>query len=176
METLGAWLENDWLPALVVEYSFFWPLCEVLHFIGLALLIGTVGILDLRMMGVAKQLPIGPIQRLIPWGVLGFVLCLLTGLVFVAGEPFRAPILMLRNLSFQLKMLCVGLAGLNVLVFYVTGLARKVDALQPGEKAPTGARVIAVVSLVLWIGVMYFGRMLPWSDAIYMLFNPPEAL
>ena len=65
-------------------------------------------------------------------------------------------------------------AGVNAVLFYVTGLGRQVEALAPGEDTPRGAKIIAGVSLVLWIGVMYFGRMLPWEDALYMVFENPE--
>ena len=52
--------------------------------------------------------------------------------------------------------------GLNVLIFYVSGLARTVEALGPGEDAPLGAKLVAAASLFLWVAVMYMGRMLPY--------------
>ena len=58
---------------------WLWPLCETLHFIGLALLMAVVGLLDLRMLGFAKDIPLGPLQRLTPWGILGFAINLVTG-------------------------------------------------------------------------------------------------
>jgi hypothetical protein len=54
------------------------------------------------------------------------------------------------------------LAGINVAVFYVTGISRKVQALGPGDDAPFSAKVVAGASLFLWIAVMYMGRMLPY--------------
>jgi hypothetical protein len=59
-------------------------------------------------------------------------------------------------------MLFIALAGTNVLAFYFTGIFRTVEKLGPGEEAPGSAKVIAAVSLFLWIGVMYLGRMLPF--------------
>src|SRR6185369_17215418 len=66
---------------------WFLPLCESLHFIGMAMLVGVVGVIDLRMLGMAKRLPLAPLQRLVPWAVLGFVINLVTGLVFIAANP-----------------------------------------------------------------------------------------
>ena len=48
------------------------------------------------------------------------------------------------------------------LLFYATGLFRKVEAMGPGDDAPVGAKVVAAASLILWAGVMYMGRMLPY--------------
>jgi hypothetical protein len=50
----------------------------------------------------------------------------------------------------------------NVGLFYVTGLAKRVDATGAGQDAPTGAKLVGATSLILWIGVMYWGRMLPF--------------
>jgi hypothetical protein len=136
-----------------------WPLCESLHFIGMAMLVGVAGVIDLRLLGVAKGLPLGPLQRLMPWAALGFAINLITGFVFIAGNPrqYIGPPL---SLSFAAKMLFILLAGLNVLLFYITGLKRLVDRVEAGHDAPLGAKVSAAVSLFLWIGVMYWGRML----------------
>ena len=60
------------------------------------------------------------------------------------------------------KIAFIGLAGVNVLAFYGSGLYRQVETLGPGEDAPSGARLVAVTSLALWIGVMFWGRMLPF--------------
>jgi len=144
----------------VNNHSAAWPIAEILHFMGLCLLIGTVGLLDLRLLGMGKALPVAPLERLIPWGVSGFVICLVTGTMFVTGNAF-APGEYLQNIAFLWKIVFILLAGINVLVFYLTGLARAVDALGPGEDAPPAAKVIAAMSLFLWIGVIYFGRMLP---------------
>jgi hypothetical protein len=95
---------------------------------------------------------------LLPWAIFGFGLCLITGVIFLIGEPLQYIV----NGVFWLKLLFIGLAGLNVLAFYATGVYRKVERLGPGEDAPGSAKVIATVSLVLWLGVMFWGRMLPF--------------
>lgn len=173
LQSISDAIYMPWLADLVIEYSLLQPACETLHFIGLALLIGPIGMLDLRLLGFARGVPIAALHRFVPLGIAGFLLCMVTGLVFVLGDPFLQPISYFRNLSFQLKMLFVALAGINVLVFYATGIGRKVAALGVGEDPPLGAKVIAGASLVLWIGVMYFGRMMPWADALHMLFEEP---
>ena len=139
--------------------SSFLPVWESLHFIGMSLLIGIVGIVDLRLLGMAKRLPLAPLQKLMPWAVLGFLLSLISGSVFIAANAAQylgPPI----SLSFLAKMFFVLLACLNAVLFYASGLKRVVDGVGAGEDAPVGAKASAVVSLVLWVGVMYWGRVL----------------
>jgi len=139
--------------------SWLLPVCESVHFIGMALLVGIVGVFDLRLLGMAKQLPVAPLQRLMPWALLGFVLSLASGVAFIAGNPgqYLGPPI---SLSFLAKMFFLLLAGVNVLLFYASGLKRIVDGVEAGGDAPFGAKASAVVSLALWVGVMYWGRVL----------------
>jgi hypothetical protein len=138
--------------------SWVLPVCESLHFIGMAMLVGIVGMFDLRLLGMAKRLPVAPLQRLMPWALLGFLLSLGSGLVFITANPrqYLAPL----SLSFVAKMFFILLACLNVVFFYATGLKRAVDGVDAGQDAPVGAKVSAGVSLLLWVGVMYWGRVL----------------
>lgn len=159
LRDFGNWLHGTSLSAAMSGgYPMLWPICETIHFVGLALLVGTIGLLDLRMLGMAKGIPAKALQRLIPWGVAGFVVNAITGFMFFAGDPSQY----LNNIAFWMKMLFIALAGLNVLAFYVTGLARRVDGLAAGQDAPAGAKLIGALSIALWIGVMYWGRMLPF--------------
>ena len=152
------WLEATSISRAVTHYSWIWPTCETLHFVGLALLIGNVGVLDLRLLGALKRLPVAPLNRLVRWGVLGFVINLLTGIVFFVGAPSQY----VANIAFAFKLLFMALAAVNLAVFNLSGLARTVDALGPGDDAPASAKIIAATSLFLWVGVMFWGRMLPF--------------
>ena len=157
MEPLVNWLKETQFSLYVNTHAWVWPTCETLHFIGMALLIGCVGILDLRLLGVGKQLPVRPLHRLIPYGIAGFVINLITGIIFFIGIPNQYA----YNIAFILKMALVVIAGINVLVFYGT-VYGATEALGPGDDAPLKAKVVAAVSIVVWFGVMYFGRMLPF--------------
>lgn len=156
----------EWMADLVLAWSWLWPIGEMLHFLGLALLVGVTGLFDLRLLGMLKGLPTTALHRLMPWALVGFGLCLVTGYLFVGGNAFEQPIALLRNFAFQMKMLFILLAGLNAGLFYVTPVRRAVEAMEPGDSAPPMAKLIAGTSLVLWVGVIYFGRMIPWEDAI----------
>ena len=162
---LRIWLEWPSVAAFIMKHTWAWPLGETFHFFGIILLVGGVGLFDLRLLGVAKGLPVKAVTRLLPWGVTGFVICVVTGLMFVTGMRANVPMspydVIRTNIWLQLKLAFIGLAGLNLGVFYVTGMNRAVDRLGPGEDAPALAKVIAFASLFFWLGVIYFGRLIP---------------
>ncbi len=150
------------------SYAWAWPLNEVMHFVGLILLIGIVGMFDLRLLGVARGIPVAPLRRLLPWGVFGFVLATISGLLFTTGiyanvsvEPY---VVLINDGYLQLKLIFYFLAGINLLAFYVTGMSRAVDALGPGDDAPPLVKTFAGASLFCWIAVLYFGRLLVWGQ------------
>ena len=104
-----------------------------------------------------------PLQRLLPWGVAGFVINLVTGIIFYSGDPFQY----IDNNVFWLKMGFIALAGVNVLLFYATGLSRRVRSGRRWRaRAWRGARRGGRVAL-LWFGVMYWGRMLPFLGGAF---------
>jgi hypothetical protein len=157
LEALGVWLKATQISWFVVNYPWVWPACETLHFIGLVMLIGTVCTLDFRMLGVAKGLPLQPLHSLMRWGAVGFVINLTTGFLFFVGTPYQY----IGNMGFYFKMLFIVLAGINVLVFYL-GVYSRVEDLGPGQDAPTKAKIVALISLLCWFGVICFGRLLPY--------------
>lgn len=152
------WLIRIGLQAWVAHDPWIIPSCQAIHFLGLAMLMAGIGLLDLRMLGVGKGLSVSQLNRLIPLAVIGFTINLVTGILLFAGDPAMFG----HNLAFGLKMLFVGLAGVNVLLFYATGVARAIESLGPEDDAPVMAKVIGATSLFLWVGVMFWGRMLPF--------------
>lgn len=160
-------LQLGFVETFIESYRWVWPLAETLHFVGLTLLVGIVTIYDLRLLGVADRMPLAPLRRLLPWAVFGFILCVCTGLMFVTGlwanvavHPVEA---LVWDHYLQLKLAFIGLAGLNLLVLYQSGMIEAVDVLGPGEIAPVKAKVMAGASLFLWVGVVYWGRLIPWG-------------
>ena len=153
--------------AQLLRHSWGWPLFETLHFFGICLLIGGIGIFDLRLLGMAKELPVSVMRRFLPWGIFGFLLAVVTGLGFVLGLranlPLNAVDVLKTDPFLQLKLIFMALAGINLLAFYVTGVSRIVDRLKPGDDAPGLAKFMAGSSLVLWLAVIYFGRLIPWG-------------
>jgi hypothetical protein len=132
-----------------------WPIAESLHFLGLCLLIGCVGAFDLRLLGVAKRVPIAAVHRFIPWGLLGFAINIVSGSMFLLTEPDQY----ILNPSFHFKLLFMTIGGLNAATFYLTSYRRVFNANAPLD-APRHAKVIAAISLCAWMGVITGGRLL----------------
>jgi hypothetical protein len=145
----------------VIDTSMWvWPILEDLHFIGLILIIGAFGALNVRILGMMKQLPVAPLHRFIPWGIAGFFINIVTGMLFFMGMPgFYTP-----NVVFQIKMFTIVLAGLNLLLFQCTSAFRSLEHLGPGEDAPLYAKIVAASSLFLWIAAIILGRYIPFGE------------
>ena len=159
MYDLQRWLEQtlrsaDAVAALM-QTQWAWPAAESVHFIGLTLLFGSIAAWDLRLLGVAKSVPIAAFHRLVPISVLGFALNATTGSMFLMTYPDQY----IYNPAFHFKVLFLMLAGVNVLVFYATTYRR---VIKPGHEAdtPVAARIAGAVSLLCWTAVIIFGRLL----------------
>ncbi len=154
------WLEHalfQLIPAVTrfMTTQWGWPFIESVHFTGLALLFGSIATWDLRLIGVMKQVPLTALHRLVPFAVLGFAINVITGLMFLMTEPGQY----IYNPAFQIKMLFIGLAGLNVLLFYLT-VFRRVSAPDARAVSLQAARLSGAVSLALWTGVIIGGRLI----------------
>ena len=143
------------LGSFVLALPYGWPSLETLHFIGLSLLIGVILLIDLRMLGVMKDVAFPALHRLLPWAILGFGTNLVTGMLFFVASPEQYD----RNVAFVWKVILVMLAGANALYFT---LFDEAWVLKPGDDAPFTAKAVAVSAIALWLGVLYFGSMLPF--------------
>ncbi|MCP5146091.1 MAG: hypothetical protein H6978_14880 [Gammaproteobacteria bacterium] len=146
---------------LVTQVAWAWPICETLHFIGLVLMTGVVGVIDLHVLGGLRGIGFNALHRLLPWGIVGFVLCLTTGAMFFAAAPEQY----FYNQAFHIKATALLFMGLNVTAFYLWAAPRlaRGDGAAP---APAFARFMALLSLLLMVVVIGAGRMLTF-------FRPP---
>jgi hypothetical protein len=149
------WLASAFITKYQYTHPWAWKTLETIHFMGLCLLFGVVLVANMRLLGWMRDAPLEGFRRLLPWGVWGFVGNSVTGMLFFIGQAFQY----IENPAFHWKMLCILLAGGDVL--YLTW-HDEVWELGPGEDAPAMAKVLAASQILLWIGVIYFGRMLPY--------------
>ncbi|MDP6096685.1 MAG: hypothetical protein QGG67_12005 [Gammaproteobacteria bacterium] len=139
-----------------------WPVAESIHFLGLCLLIGTVGIFDLRMLGIGKGLSMAELHKLVPFGIAGYLLNVITGTMFLTTAPDQY----LYNPAFQTKILFMLAAGINMTYFYTTTLAA-VRITDPFDTASQRAKLIGSISLLCWIGVIVCGRLITYYRPPY---------
>jgi hypothetical protein len=137
----------------VEEHSWVWPTCETLHFVGLCLLFGAALVVHLRILGVGKRLPPAALYQLLPLGLLGFTLNLATGMALFVAMPRQYV-----GFLFLLKMVLVVFAAINILYFMLDDQPWTVG---DGDDMPIRARLAAASAILIWIGVLFCGRMLP---------------
>jgi hypothetical protein len=161
LKALWRWLYTLPPGEFVRNSDWAWPVLESFHFTGMAVLVGVVGLFDLRLMGFARGVPVLALHRLIPLGLAGFSVNVLTGYCFLTAMPYQY----LFNSAFHYKVLFLGVAGLNVLVFY-SATFRRLAKLDADGPPPLAARVAGAVSLCAWVGVMSAGRLLTFFRPI----------
>jgi len=135
--------------------SWLWPAMETLHFIGLCLLFTVVLLVNLRILGMAKKASFGAFYQLLPLGMMGFGLNLVTGMSFFIGAPGQY----VNNPVYYWKIVLIVLGGVNILYFT---LFDEAWAIGPGEDAPLRTKAAAATALLVWFGVLYCGHMLPF--------------
>ena len=151
----AAWLASDAVGSFVTDFPWVWPAAECLHFLGLCLVFGVLLTVNLRILGAMKGLSFASLHRLLPWGILGLGLNLITGMLFFIAAASQYT----QNIAFLWKVLFLGLAGAHFL--YLT-VFDKTWTLSAGEEAGPFDKVVAASAIGAWVGVIYWGRMLPF--------------
>ena len=136
---------------------WLWSILEIFHFFGLTLLMGGLIIVDLRMIGFLSYIGLEEVKKLLPLVIFGFLVNLITGVLFLFGDPSRYSI----NIGFQIKMILVLLAGCNAAIYHL-----KVEPLFSNlnlkDRLPLVIKITGFTSLTLWTGVLLLGRLIPY--------------
>jgi uncharacterized membrane protein len=148
------------LKAYESEHPYLWPTSETLHFIGMSLMFGVLMVVNLRLVGWLRGMSFAAVHRLLPIGMLGFTINFITGMFFFVVKPEQYT----YNVSFHWKIVLLMLAGATYLVLTVY---EDVWELSPSGEATAAGKVLGVSVLMLSIGVMYFGRMLPYIGSSF---------
>ncbi len=137
--------------AWVSSHPWLYPLLESLHVVGVALLVGNLVLLELRVWGRGAELPVMALARLaLGISVAGFCLLAATGLLMFSAAPQE----LLGNRFFLIKMGLVQVAGLNALAFHLRHGLQKLDGV---------ARAQTAFSLALWLAVIICGRWIAYA-------------
>lgn len=157
-EPLAAWLETTILHEWMVNFYWMFPLMETLHFLGLSIMFGALLLIDCRVLGLGKFINMKAAMAFIPVAIAAFAINLISGILFLAADPFNY----LANLVFQWKIALIIIAGINALWFWF-GEHEELSRLADGQDAPYRAKVVALISLVIWVLVIIAGRMIPYG-------------
>jgi hypothetical protein len=153
-------IEASQIGTALRESQFWFPALILVHLIGLTIAGGTIVFWDLRLLGVGlRRAPVSKVgASLLPWTWAGFAVMFVSGSMLVTMEAGR----LYSNIFFQMKMLFLILAGLNVLVFHLT-VYRGVSAWDQARVAPLRARMAGGLSLLLWFSILACGRAIGYS-------------
>ena len=138
------------------EALWAYPITEAVHIVGLALLFGSIVIVDLRLLGAGRKIPAAAlVSYAVPWSLAGFVLAAASGLMMFTAHAGD----FLGERVFLLKMTLILVAGVNAALLRV-GVARRTWSTD--RAFPARVRVAAALSIALWIGVIACGRLLAY--------------
>jgi hypothetical protein len=153
-----AWLEGSAVAIAMRQWLWLYPIVEIVHIVGFVILVGAAVMFDLRLLGFSRQLPVADLaQHLLRWARLSLLLIVPAGvLMFMAHATEMA-----ENPAFRLKLLLIVVAGLNAAGFH-RGPFQSVRNWNQNVAIPVTAKAAAVLSLVLWVGVIACGRMLAY--------------
>ena len=151
------WMQTTWVHSVVLDYAWSWPTLETLHFLALCTLLGSLLVMDLRLIGFQNVIPLKAVHALAPVAIVSFAINMITGLGFVIAVPRMYT----GNWSFWAKMICIVLAGVNFAIYYAV-IEPKLLKAGPTAPPPFSAKAIGATSLILWFSVLSFGRLLPY--------------
>ena len=149
-------IEQSALGVALRDSPGYFTFAGVAHLLGVAILVGGIVVLDLRLLGLSREISVRHLARhVLPWAAAGFVLIVPSGLLMFiafAGELIASPI-------FTLKM-CLVLAALANAGVLHAGVMRTAAQWDVGVRPPLAARAAAAASLAFWLSVVVCGRLL----------------
>jgi hypothetical protein len=152
------WLQGSWVGVLVAESLWGYPLLETIHSLGMAMLIGSLGLINLRVLGYKAELPLIDTRKLLPLAWIGFTLNAISGSLLFTSSAVE----FFYSYTFRIKMSLIVLGGVNAAL-----LAQRVfkEAAAGSAPAPpaTGTKWIAATSLIFWFGAICAGRLVAYT-------------
>lgn len=152
------WLESSVLSSVIRHWLWLYPMMSITHILGLAVVFASVALFDFRLLGFCRHLLVTDMARyLLPWSFLSFVVVVISGFLMFAVDATQIA----ANPAFRLKLLLLSAAGLNAAFFHRVAF-KSVKFWNRSVKTPAVVRAIALISLVLWTGVIICGRLIAY--------------
>lgn len=149
------WLDQTSVATAIRQSLWLFPAIETVHLLGMAALVGTITVLDLRLLGWAmpQRRVSEVVAGLLPWAWLGFGVQVVTGVLLFSSEAVKIS----GNPAFRLKMLFLLLAGIQALIFQ-TVVSRELPTWDGRPALPVIAKVMGAISILLWVAIVTAGR------------------
>ena len=148
-------IEASGVGTAIRESTWLFPTVESLHVLAIVLVVGSIMIVDLRLLNVAsRQRAVSELMNeVLPWTWIAFVFAVITGSLLFSSAAVKYA----GNTQFRVKMLLLVLAGINMAIFHL-GSYRKVALWDRASITPTAARIAGALSLTIWVIVVACGR------------------
>ena len=154
LATIAEWVAATSFADWAASSPFAYPAANTVHVLALVLLLGGIALVDLRILGVFPGLPLRPLERaLVPIAASGVLILAGSGSILFAADAEA----LAHNATFQLKLVLIALAVVNVALF------RLLFGAAAADPPPLAARLLALTSLLLWTSVAIAGRMIAYS-------------
>ena len=150
------WLQTTRPALFVAETLWAYPLFETLHTIGMTLLVGSLGFVNLRVLGFKRELPLVGTLDFLPLAWLGFTLNLISGLALFSSDA----VYFWSSITFRVKLSLILLGGINAFVLGQS-VFREARAGLAAVAGP-GVRFVAASSLLFWLGAIAAGRLIAY--------------
>jgi len=153
------WLQGTWFGVLVAESLWGYPIFETIHTIGMAMMIGSLGLINLRVLGYKPELRLLDTRQLLPLAWIGFTLNAISGTALFTSDA----VYFWGKYTFRIKMILIILGGINAAL--LGGRVFREPAAGTPASAPvlTGTKWIAFLSLVFWFGAVIAGRLIAYT-------------
>jgi hypothetical protein len=154
LAAIGDWVAATPFADWAASNSYAYPAANTVHVLALVLLLGGIGLVDLRVIGMFRTLPLQPLSRaLVPIAAIGVLILAASGSILFAADAEALS----RQDTFRLKLILIGIALANVALF------RLLYGTVVPDPPPAGARLLALASLLFWTSVAICGRMIAYS-------------
>jgi len=157
------WVDSTSLSRVIREGTYYFAVIECFHVLSLTIVMGAIAAVDLRLLGIsARNIPVRKYcSQLLPVTWTAFLISVVTGtLLFISNSSHY-----IADFPFQMKMLLMALAGMNMLVFH-RFIWETVDQWGNRISPPPAARIAGGLSLSLWLCVIFFGRWIGFSVGV----------
>jgi len=159
MTTAAHAVEATGLGRAMRESLWAFPIAETIHITAFAIVVGSIVVLDLRLIGLSRRMPVTRLAaHVLPWAIGAFVVAALAGLTMFTAHAADY----LGNRVFMLKMGLILAAGVNAALLHI-GAMQSAGAWDADAGPPARVRFAAALSIVLWIGVIACGRLLAYT-------------
>jgi hypothetical protein len=162
LEQFVTWLADTPGSVALHESQYMYTIIESTHVLSIMLFVGTIAMVDLRLLGVAfPQTPVSQmLARMLPWTIAGFVVLVITGVLLFYAIPIRT----FHSLWFRIKMTLLLIGGINIAIF--TFKVERDKARWDLGPVPAKSKIAASVSLSVWALVIVCGRLIAynWAD------------